>query len=512
MHHCTIKPVWGKRLIYFMSNSMERMGFPHDTRHMDAMSVMIWLHLYGNAHALVQYYCAYQRDPYIRFMCLQSTRTTTMARFLFGTVPAVGHVNPGLPIARKLVEHGHEVWWYTGKRFQAKVEASGARFLSMQAAPDFDDRDIDASFPGRRGLTGLAQFKWDIKHIFVDAAVGQLHDLTEILRAFPADVLVADSAFAGAAFASEKEGRPWAAFGVSALPFSSRDTAPFGLALRPNASRIGRVRNRSLNWVFDHVLFRDVNVHTNKVRRKVGLPPTTTGLLDSAVSPFLFLQGTTPAFEYPRSDLPPTVHFVGPFLPDPPRDFTPPGWWDDLHRDCPVVHITQGTVATAADDLLVPTLKALARENVLIVATTGGPPLESIALHPLPENTRVEQFIPHYYLLPHVDVMVTNGGYNGVQIALANGVPLIAAGRTEEKPEIGARIAWAGVGINLNTKSPTVTQLRAAVKQVLSDPRYRQNAQQIQADYARHDAPTEAAHLLERLATTKQPVVRTRLA
>jgi UDP:flavonoid glycosyltransferase YjiC (YdhE family) len=99
-----------------------------------------------------------------------------------------------------------------------------------------------------------------------------------------------------------------------------------------------------------------------------------------------------------------------------------------------------------------------------------------------------------------------------VQIALANGVPLIAAGRTEEKPEIGARIAWAGVGINLKTKSPTVTQLRAAVKQVLSDPRYRQNAQKIQADYARHDAPTEAAHLLERLATTKQPVVRTRLA
>ncbi|MBF2066628.1 MAG: hypothetical protein IGS39_19730 [Calothrix sp. C42_A2020_038] len=35
-----------------------------------------------------------------------------MARFLIGTLPAVGHVNPALPIARKLIERGHEVWWY----------------------------------------------------------------------------------------------------------------------------------------------------------------------------------------------------------------------------------------------------------------------------------------------------------------------------------------------------------------------------------------------------------------
>jgi UDP:flavonoid glycosyltransferase YjiC (YdhE family) len=147
-----------------------------------------------------------------------------MARFLFGTIPAVGHITPALAIARKLIAHGHDVWWYTGKRFQAKVEASGARFVPMQTAPDYDDRDMDASFPGRRGLTGLAQFKWDIKHVSLDAGIGQVHDLTQILRAHPADVLVADSAFAGAAWVSEKGGPPWADFGPSALPFRSRDT------------------------------------------------------------------------------------------------------------------------------------------------------------------------------------------------------------------------------------------------------------------------------------------------
>ena len=34
-----------------------------------------------------------------------------MSRFLISTVPVAGHVNPGLPIARVLVERGHEVRW-----------------------------------------------------------------------------------------------------------------------------------------------------------------------------------------------------------------------------------------------------------------------------------------------------------------------------------------------------------------------------------------------------------------
>jgi UDP:flavonoid glycosyltransferase YjiC (YdhE family) len=64
------------------------------------------------------------------------------------------------------------------------------------------------------------------------------------------------------------------------------------------------------------------------------------------------------------------------------------------------------------------------------------------------------QFIPFYHLMPYVDVMVTNGGFGGVQIALSHGVPLVVAGATEEKPEIAARVAWGSVGINLKTGRP----------------------------------------------------------
>ena len=126
----------------------------------------------------------------------------------------------------------------------------------------------------------------------------------------------------------------------------------------------------------------------------------------------------------------------------------------------------------------------------------------------MPANVRAARFIPFGELLPHVDVMVTNGGYGGVQFALAHGVPLVVAGATEEKPEIAARVAWSGAGINLRTGRPSPSQLRRAVRAALSDPRYREAARRIQGDYAAHSAPAEAASLLERLASTGRPVLR----
>jgi UDP:flavonoid glycosyltransferase YjiC (YdhE family) len=432
-----------------------------------------------------------------------------MARFLIATMPITGHVGPGIPIARKLVERGHEVRWYTGSRFQAKVEATGARYIPMHAAYDFDDLAINDAFPGRAALKDFAQLKFDLKRIFGDAGIGQVTDLKAIMQEYPADVILCDTGFAGARLLHEQGGPPWAAFGITALTISSRDTAPFGLGILPSTGAAGHLRNRILNWLLDNVLFRDVNANFQRIRAEMGLPRSKGGIYDSPISPFLYLQATVPEFEYPRSDLPPQVAFIGPFLPDPPATFTPPAWWDELLTSKrPVVHVTQGTSATDSDQLIVPALQALAGEDVLVVATTGGKPVESVKLDPLPANVRLERFIPYHHLMPHVMAMVTNGGYGGVQTALAHGVPLVVAGSTEDKPEIANRVAWSGTGLNLKTKTPTPDQVRTAVRQVLAEPRFRQQAQQMQAAIAQYDAPAEAVLLLEQLAATKQPVVQ----
>lgn len=430
-----------------------------------------------------------------------------MTRFLIGTI-AAGHVNPALPIARKLVECGHEVWWYTGKGFKEKVEATGAYHVPIRTGIDFTDIDtIPKSWLEQRdALKGVGQFKFDLKHCFIDSAVTQLDDLIKIVDEFPVDVLLCDVFFLGMSWLHEKTGLPWAAFGMSALPFSSCDTAPFGLGIQPDNSFGGKLRNRFLNWLSQNILMRDVTVHLDRVRNSVGLPKRRQDFFTATLSPFLYLQGTTPSFEYPRSDLPPQVHFIGTFLPPLPA-FTPPAWWDDLKFGKKIIHVTQGTIATEAGDLILPTIQAFANEDVLVVATTGGQPVENLQINPIPANVRLEKFIPHGHLLPYVDVMVTNGGFNGVQIALAFGIPLVTAGQTEEKPEICARVQWSGVGIDLKTSTPTPEQIHDAVMKVLSSSEYKERAQSFKAEISNYDSPSLAAELLEQLALTKKPIL-----
>jgi UDP:flavonoid glycosyltransferase YjiC (YdhE family) len=144
---------------------------------------------------------------------------------------------------------------------------------------------------------------------------------------------------------------------------------------------------------------------------------------------------------------------------------------------------------------------------VLVVATLGSRSAIDLEGFSLPNNARVESFIPYQFLLPYVDVIVTNGGYNGVQMALAHGIPLVAAGKSEDKSEICARIAWRGVGVDLKTKTPKPNQVRQAVRQVLADPLYRQHAQQVQREIAQCHPAEQAATLLETLVQTKQPIV-----
>ena len=372
-------------------------------------------------------------------------------RFLFITIPVTGHTSPLLPVAKKLVGLGHEVRWYTGSRFRQRIEGTGATYIPYNKTRDLDYSNLNELFPERNRLKGIAQAKWDLKRMVVDFALEQMDDLSAILDEYPASVIVGDSMCLSATLSAQQRSLPLALVNVLNLFAPSIDTAPDGFALPPSATFVGHLRNRLLNWLAYRVILREVTAYLSDACVKVGLPPLRETFFEA---PFLrsdlFLQPTIPTFEYPRSDLPAHVHFIGALLPDGPAEFAEPDWWSELEQDRPVVLVTQGTIATDFNNLLIPAIQALASEDVLVVATTGSKPLTDV--RSLPANVRLEPFIPFSRLMPYVDVMVTNGGYGGTHFALAHGVPLVAAGTTEDKAEIGARIAWSGVGINLKTE------------------------------------------------------------
>jgi UDP:flavonoid glycosyltransferase YjiC (YdhE family) len=210
-----------------------------------------------------------------------------------------------------------------------------------------------------------------------------------------------------------------------------------------------------------------------------------------------YMQPSVPSFEYPRSDLARNVHFVGMMPAEPGPSSRPPDFWPELDGSRPIVHVTQGTLANTAPRLIRPALSALADEDVLVVVSTGNRPLESLELDPLPENARVAKFLSYPDFLPKTSVMVTNGGYGGVQTALSYGVPLIVAGISEDKPEVAARVAWSGAGLNLKTATPSPESIRRAVRSVLGEPRFRERARALAAEYRSYNAIDRAIMLVE---------------
>ncbi|MEV4758521.1 nucleotide disphospho-sugar-binding domain-containing protein [Micromonospora sp. NPDC049559] len=414
-------------------------------------------------------------------------------------------MSPVLTVAADLVRRGHEVVVYTGSRFEERARAIGARFQALPPEADLDDRRLDSLFPVRATLPpGPARLSFDFENFFLGHLPAQLRGLRELLATFPADVVLGELGFWSIpvlSLGTARAQRPTlVTLGAIPLIIQSDDTPPFGAGVLPTPGEEARARNRAMNAEVRR-LFAGLQEFGEAMLESLGVP----------ASGFLFdlplrrtdhyLQLTVPGFEYPRGDLPEHLRFIGTLPPASGGDHGEPAWWPELSAGRPVVVVTQGTVAnTDLDELVIPTVRALADLDVLVVAATGredGPDLVRRALSAVPDNVRLAGFVPFDRLLPHTDVFVTNGGYGGVQSALYHGVPLVVGGASEDKPEVAARVEWSGTGVNLRTARPEVPAVRAAVRAVLDDPGYRARAGIIAKEIGQHDPFEAIAEIVE---------------
>jgi MGT family glycosyltransferase len=423
-----------------------------------------------------------------------------MPEILIASLSPAGHIGPLLTVAQGLVNRGDRVTVLTSASHAPKIRAIGATPRAIPAEADFDMTRLDIDLPGRTDTSGIKRVNFDLVRLFVQPMPHQAKALTEVLAQTRFDVVVADCGFFGTLpfLLGDPAARPPVlSYTTTPLMLSSRDTAPFGLGLPPSMTALGRLRNHALNLLSQKVLLRQSQNTTNYLLDRLNSRRLPTFLLDSGTLADRLIVPTVPMFDYPRTDLPANVRYVGAVHPAPTQNFRPPPWWPKLDGDRPVVHVTQGTIDNADPGrLLEPTIEALAGEDVIVVASTGGRDVSQLNV-PLSSNTYVAEHIPHDLLLPKVDVMVTNGGYGAVQRALSTGVPLVVAGDTEDKPEVAARVAWSGAGLNLQTATPIPKAVRAAVRTVLGDDRYLRRARELEGAFAQRDGIAEIAALID---------------
>jgi len=434
-----------------------------------------------------------------------------MPEILIASLSPVGHIGPLLHVAQGLVDRGDRVTVLTSADHAAKIRKIGATPEPIPAEADFDMTRLDIDLPGRVDTSGIKRVNFDIVRLFVQPMPHQAQVLSRLMTRTQFDAIIVDAGFFGILpfLLGDRASRPPVlTYTTTPLMLSSRDTAPSGMGMAPSSTRLGRLRNRALNVLSEKVLLRESQNAANYLLDRLNSRPLPMFLLDSGVLADRYIAPTVPEFDYPRSDLPSNVRYVGAVQPAPSQGFRRPPWWSQLDGDRPVIHVTQGTIDNAdLGRLLEPTIEALGDEDVIVVATTGGRDVSQLKV-PTPLNTFVAEYIPHELLLPKVDVMVTNGGYGAVQRALATGVPLVVAGNTEDKPEVAARVAWTGAGINLRTGTPSPGAVRAAVREVLNDGRYLRRARDLEAAFARRDGVAEIAALVDEVISERSTVVK----
>jgi MGT family glycosyltransferase len=415
-------------------------------------------------------------------------------KILIASVGAHGHLNPLLAAASILAKK-HEVAVQTSDELRTNVEAAGLRFLQeVPGAKTFAGTFI-AEHPEWLMLPpGKEKLAYGFIHYFAAKLPVQAESLQRALHEFPADVILADSAFFGTLpmLLGQRAKRPAIVhLGISVLNGGSRRNAPRRPGVSDEELRVERERQ-------ERIVLEPVQAAFNRSLHELGLGlgPLPYPVLETmSILPDLYIHPGIKSFEYPNFSS--AVHYIG-RLPARAAQATLPEWWDALDRGKQLILVTQGTIANRdLGQLIGPTLNGLAEEEDLIVlATTGGQPIASIPGE-IPANARVAEFLPFEQVLPHIDLLITNGGYGTVNMALAEGIPIVAAGLTEDKEEVSAHVQWAGVGIDLRTNQADPEMVRRAVREVLDNPSYRIRAKKMAREFASCNPEKSLLNLIE---------------
>jgi UDP:flavonoid glycosyltransferase YjiC (YdhE family) len=425
-------------------------------------------------------------------------------KVLCASVPADGHFNPLTGVAAHLQAVGHDVRWYAGPEYGAKLDRLGMTHLPYRRATEITAGNLNDRFPERARLKGPKAISFDLEKFFVTNVDNHFQDIAEIRSEFAFDVFVCDGALYAEQLVAEVLEVPVFAVG-SSLVMPDHDSPPPFFGLRPARTIVGRTMHRVVRRMVASAVKPGVITY-NQVLASHGVAPIPLdGFPDAPMASArrVFLNGS-PGLEFPGYRPPANAEFVGALVPvrgtvGPETPLPPPV----VDPDARVVLVSQGTVDnTDPTKLIAPTLEALADGPYVVVATTGGVQTPELRARFASPNVIIEDFVDYDALFPHLDVVVSNCTVGSFHAAMRHGVPVVGAGRSEGKNDVAARIGYNRLGIDLRTERPKPARIRAAVHRVLGDPAYAANVEAVRAELESYDpgARIEAALQDESLA------------
>lgn len=391
-----------------------------------------------------------------------------MSKIAFFCIPAHGHTNPTLGVVKELVNRGNEVWYYSYDTMKEKIESTGAKYIScdpydiqMQLKPEDADRvGKDIAFSTEILVkTTLA----------LDEAI--LNDMKE----WKPDCIVADSVAAWGKLTAMKLNIP---FICSTTTFAFNKYS-------------ARIMKQNIGQLFQMLFSMGKSKKFIRMLQEKGYPVKNIISIVQNDNDTNTIVYTSPEFQPFSETFSDRYLFVGPSVPKSDQENRKFGQKN--------IYISLGTVNNQDLSFFQNCLEAFKDTDYHVTMSVGNI-VNVNQLGIIPENINVEKSVDQIEVLKRSDVFITHCGMNSVNEALYYQVPLVLFPQTNEQEGVAYRVHELGAGQYL--KENNSKSIREVVKEVLSNPFYKQNAVKIAESFYRCGGVKAAADFIEKTAVS----------
>ena len=184
---------------------------------------------------------------------------------------------------------------------------------------------------------------------------------------------------------------------------------------------------------------------------------------------------TSRAFDFPCTELPSRVRYVGPQIADPQwaRKWTSPWPVSDKR---PLVAVSFSTTFQNHAGPLQKVIDALAPLPTRVLVTLGGS-IKASDLKPAANCVLVES-APHSQVMNESAFVVNHGGHGTVMRALMSRAPMLVIPHGRDQNDNAVRVTERGAGLALMPDA-SVEAIRAACERLLNEPSFRAAAKKL---------------------------------
>lgn len=380
-------------------------------------------------------------------------------------IPAHGHTNPTLGLVKALTEAGHQVWYFSFEDFREKIEDSGATFIGC------DGYDFEMEDKGNADRVG--KDKVYATELLVSSTLALDEMTSRVIGEIKPDVVVSDSVAFWGKLTAMKHGLPYV---------SSTTTFAF------NKYSAKYMQESAWDIVRMLAAMPRINKQLKRLRDK-GYP--VKSLLDivqndNETNTIVY----TSKYFQPRSEtFSDKYHFIGPSI----RPITNP-----IEKTADkLVYISMGTVNQNRD---------FYRNCIHLLGQTDWQVVISMGTNPEhyedpPDNIQIYESVDQMAALSVADAFITHCGMNSASEGLYFQVPLVLFPQTPEQDAVAKRVEELGAGVRL--KSISENDILQALRQIIYEPGYKDNAAKISESFRACGGAAEGKLFLERITDNR---------